>query len=114
MSFPAMFNAVREKQHKPVPAGLQGQFCFGVQGHSQLPLVDGDGRVSVGAARQLHILAVQVPVSIEALDLHVRFICKEPRLKSASAHTTKSRRVELYITIIGQLSIFNFCFVSCS
>lgn len=61
--------------------------CVRVQWRSQFPLEDGDRRVGVSAARQLHILAVQVPVSIEALDLHVRFICKEATLKSAQADT---------------------------
>lgn len=44
---------------------------------SQFPLVDGDRGVSISPAGQLNILTVQVPVSIKALDLHLRFICKE-------------------------------------
>lgn len=95
MFFSPVINVVWQKQHKNILSGLQGSFCFGLQQHSQLPLVDGDGRVGVGAARQLHILAVQVPVSIEALDLHVRFICKKSALKSAISHMTQPQRVNV-------------------
>lgn len=45
-------------------------------GYLQLPLVAGGRRVGVRFARQLHVLAVQEPVAVKALNGDLRLICE--------------------------------------
>jgi len=59
-----------------------------VQSDSQFPLVDGDRGVGISLTGQLNIQTVQVPVSIKALDLHLRFVCKRDTLESIHRLTT--------------------------
>lgn len=58
--------------------------------HSQFPLVDGDRRVGIRPTGQLHVLTVQVPVGVEALDLHLGFICGGSRRGGGRVTQTSS------------------------
>lgn len=51
--------------------------------NSQFPLVDGDSRVGVCVAGQLHILSIQIPVPVKPLNLHLWFICSNQKKKSS-------------------------------
>lgn len=87
----------KKKNESSYSLGLRACFVQ-VQWHSQLPLVDGDRRVSVSPARQLHVLAVQVPVSIKALNLHIGFICKNATRNSAQTYTKSSLPKATWLT----------------
>lgn len=47
--------------------------------NSQFPLVDGDSRVGVCVAGQLHVLSIQIPVPIKTINLHLWFICSNQK-----------------------------------
>lgn len=65
------------------------------ESNSQFPLVDGDGRVGICVASELHVLTIQVPVAVKALDFYLRLICIKAK---------KHLQAEAQMAVLGHMT----------